>query len=234
MAAHFVVIGAGGLGCPALLGLRAAGAARIDIIDHDRVELGNLPRQVLFDHGDIGAPKAEVAAARLRTLGVDAHAHVERVAPEQLHDRIAALPSSAIVLDCTDAPAVKFACNDALIALARRGVIGAALALRGQAIAVAPGSACYRCVYEAPPPVELVPTCAEAGVLGPAVGTVGMFMAHLAVLLAGDAGHDAVGRLFVLELGLGQLRALSGRSRPDCRCASARVTATAAVTSESL
>ncbi|MBX7082772.1 MAG: ThiF family adenylyltransferase [Nannocystaceae bacterium] len=225
---RYVVLGAGGLGCPALLGLRMAGATRVDIVDHDRVDASNLARQVLYDLGDVGARKAEVAARRLRAAGIDARAHVRRIPldrPEALAALLDELGRDAIVLECTDAPALKFACNDALVAHGGRGVIGAALGLRGQAIAVQPGSACYRCVYEAPPPAELLPTCAQAGVLGPAVGSVGFFMATLAVALANGGADEAAGRLFVLELGSGIIRPLAGRPRPGCSCGRAHAPA---------
>ncbi len=220
--AQCVVLGAGGLGCPALLGLRMAGARRITIVDHDRVEVSNLHRQVLYDTGDVGAPKAEVAARWLRRHGVEATARIERLVPEGTDSMIAALDDDAIVLECTDAPALKFACNDACVRHRRTLVLGAAIGLRGHAIAVVPGSACYRCVFEAPPPGELVPSCVEAGVLGTAVGTTGMFLAHLAAAVAEGHADAVAGRLFELALGSGIVRALGGRPRPHCSCATAR------------
>lgn len=218
----FVVIGAGGLGCPALLGLRMAGAKRIDIIDCDRVESSNLHRQVLYDLGDVGAPKAEVAAAKLRAAGIDARARVQRLTPDDVETLVADAPADAIVLECTDEPALKFAANDACVRHGRALVLAAALGLRGHVIAVLPGSACYRCVFEAPPPLELVPSCASAGVLGTAVGSTGFLQAHLAVAIARNnmsADDEARGRLLELDLSRGTIRALAGRKRPDCICA---------------
>lgn len=214
--ARFVVIGAGGLGCPALLGLVAAGARTVTIVDPDRVEAGNLHRQVLYDLGDVGTPKAEAAATRLRARGITARAIVDRIAPGELASWLDQLDGAAIVLECSDQVALKFAVNDALVAGARRGVIASALGWRGHAMALAPGSACYRCVFEAPPPPELVPTCAQAGVLGPAVGAVGWLQAQLAASLVAAAPGDHVGRLFELDaLGAGA-RSLGGRRRHDC------------------
>ncbi|HWB74405.1 MAG TPA: HesA/MoeB/ThiF family protein [Nannocystaceae bacterium] len=218
----FVVIGAGGLGCPALLGLRMAGARRIDVIDCDRVELSNLHRQVLYDLGDVGAHKAEVAAAKLRAFGIDARSFVQRVTPDDVEAIVAASPADAIVLECTDQPALKFAANDACVRHGRSLVLAASLGLRGHVIAVVPGSACYRCVFEAPPPLELVPTCASAGVLGTAVGTTGFLQAHLAVAIASNdfaVDDEARGRLLELDLSRGTIRALAGRKRRDCICA---------------
>ncbi|MCA9711918.1 MAG: ThiF family adenylyltransferase, partial [Myxococcales bacterium] len=111
--ACFVVIGAGGLGCPALLALRGADARRVLVIDPDRVEGHNLQRQVLFDVGDVGAPKAEAAARRLRPLRVEAR--VSALDPGRAAAFVAALPPGAVVLECTDQPALKFALNDACL-----------------------------------------------------------------------------------------------------------------------
>jgi molybdopterin/thiamine biosynthesis adenylyltransferase len=112
----FVVIGAGGLGCPALLGLRAAGAKQVLVVDHDRVEASNLHRQVLYDLGDVGAAKAVVAARELARAGIDARPRVQRLAPEEVPGLVAELAPDSVVLECTDAPALKFATNDACVA----------------------------------------------------------------------------------------------------------------------
>jgi len=221
------VIGAGGLGCPALLGLRAAGARRVLVVDPDRVEPSNLHRQVLYDLGDVGAAKAEVAARKLAAAGIDARARVHRLAPADVPAFVAELVSArgpdAVVLECTDAPALKFAMNDACVAASVPLVIAAALALTGHVIAVGRAGGCYRCVFEAPPPVELVPSCASAGVLGTAVGTTGWLQAAIAVQLASaPADQGVLGRLHVLDLGRGTIRTLGGRSRGDCPICSAR------------
>ncbi|MEX1369204.1 MAG: HesA/MoeB/ThiF family protein [Nannocystaceae bacterium] len=211
--ACFVVIGAGGLGCPALLALSSAGAQRAIVVDHDRVEGHNLQRQVLYDVGDVGALKAEAAARRLPGLHIEAR--VQALEPSRVPAFVARLPAAAIVLECTDQPALKFALNDACVARAVPLVIGAALGWRGQALAVRPGRACYRCVYEAPPPTELVPRCDEAGVIGSGVGHVGMLMAHLALRLA--AGDDAVaGQLWAVDLLRTTVQRLAPRPRPEC------------------
>ena len=112
----FVVIGAGGLGCPALLALRAAGARRAIVVDHDRVEAHNLQRQVLYDIGDVGAPKAEVAARRL-SPELCVEPRVQALSVAGVPGFVASLRGrGAIVLECTDQPALKFAFNDACLA----------------------------------------------------------------------------------------------------------------------
>lgn len=213
--ACFVVIGAGGLGCPALLALGAAGARRAIVVDHDRVEAHNLQRQVLYDLGDVGAAKAEAAARRLRgALRVEPR--VQALAPGGVAAFVAGLPrASAIVLECTDQPALKFAFNDACLAHGVPLVIGAALGFRGQALAVLGGHACYRCVYEAPPPDHEIPRCDQAGVLGSGVGHVGMLMAHLALRL-GEGDASVAGRLWALDLLRGDVRSLAPALRAGC------------------
>lgn len=214
--ACFVVVGAGGLGCPALLALSAAGATRAIVIDHDRVEAHNLQRQVLYDVGDVGAAKAEAAARRLAGRGgMAVEPRVLALRPAAVAQWLAALPPAAIVLECTDEPALKFAVNDACVALGIPLVVGAALGWRGQALAVAAGHACYRCVYEAPPPDDEIPRCDQAGVLGSGVGHVGMLMAHLALRLA--EGDDAVaGQLWAIDLLHATIQRLAPRRRPGC------------------
>lgn len=215
--ACFVVIGAGGLGCPALLALSSAGATRAIVVDHDRVETHNLQRQVLYDVGDVGALKAEVAARRLLHTpgGLRVEPRAERIEPSAVPAFVASLPSAAIVLECTDQPALKFAFNDACLAQGVPLVVGAALRWNGQALAVRPGGACYRCVYESPPPAELVPRCDEAGVIGAGVGHIGMLMAHLALRLA--EGDDTVaGQLWAVDLLQARIQRLAPRPRAGC------------------
>lgn len=218
--AWFVVIGAGGLGCPALLALRAAGARRAMVVDHDRVEAHNLQRQVLYDLGDVGAPKAEAAARRLSPMGLRVEPRVQALSVAGVPAFVAALrdqlDQAAIVLECTDQPALKFAFNDACLAHGVPLVVGAALGFRGQALAVTGGPfACYRCVYEAPPPDHEIPRCDQAGVLGSGVGHVGMLMAHLALRLC-DGDASVAGRLWALDLLRADVRCLAPARRAGC------------------
>jgi adenylyltransferase/sulfurtransferase len=169
-----VILGVGGLGCPAALALSEAGLdLRMVLVDPDRVDRSNLPRQILFRDEDVGQPKAEVAARRLR----NAEARVQRfdanTAGELLRD-------ADLVLDGTDDYPTRFLANDEAL---RRGiplVHGAVLGWTGQLLAVLPGrTACLRCLFEGPPAGG--PTCAEAGVLAPLCGLVGASMSCTAV-----------------------------------------------------
>jgi adenylyltransferase/sulfurtransferase len=211
------VIGAGGLGCPALSALCAAGVQALWIVDHDVVESHNLQRQVLFSTADVGRPKVEAAAHRLRARRPELRVTTRRetLTPESVDAFVAALPAGTVLLECTDAPALKFAVNDAALRHGVPLVVGAALDWRGQALAVVAGHACYRCIYEAPPPAHAVPTCAEAGVLGAGVGLVGHLMAHLALRL-GSAPDETAGVLSALDLLSGTVRTLHPEPRPGC------------------
>lgn len=226
--AHFVVVGAGGLGCPALLGLSAAGAQRLTIIDPDRVEASNLQRQVLYAMADVGRPKAEAAASNLRRRipSLLVSAEVRAVAPGEADAFVAELPAESIVLECTDAPPLKFALNDAGLRHGTPVIIGAALGLHGQCIAVRDGHACYRCIYESPPTGDELPTCATAGVLSVAVGLAGFMMANLAVATAGGKpAPETTGTLTAFDLSGGSIQSLHPTSRPACpACAAATPT----------
>jgi adenylyltransferase/sulfurtransferase len=222
-AAAFCVVGAGGLGCPALLGLASAIASdpaitprALEIVDHDAVESHNLQRQVLYTLADVGARKVDAARMRLRARHRDlAIATVEHRLAAADVDAFVAARRGSIVIECTDSPALKFAFNDACLRHDVPLVVGAALGLSARAMAIVRGRACYRCVFEAPPPVELVPTCEAAGVLGPVVGAAGFLCAQLALALAGGA-HESAGRLHALELRRASVRELAPAPRPGC------------------
>lgn len=236
-ASQYVVIGAGGLGCPALLGLQAGGARRICIVDDDLVDLGNLPRQILYASADVGVAKVDAARWALRERDREAAAmqittQERRLDPEQVPAWIEELlatstsqPAEPIVLECSDSPRLKFAVHDACVARGVRVVVGGVVGWHGQAMAVDPSdtnAACYRCVFEAPPPRELTPACAEAGVAGAVAGTVGHAMALLALALAEPRSPDFPGPSRVagvclhFDLLRASVRRLAPNRRPDC------------------
>src|SRR4051812_38108414 len=168
-----LIIGAGGLGCPAALALGAGGARRIGIVDDDRVDASNLHRQVLFGDADVGQPKAMAAARALarRFPALDVVAHAVRFDVTNARALVAAYD---IVVDGSDNFATKFLANDAAVLERRPLVHGAAVGTGGQLMTVpAGGQPCYRCLFEAPPPPEVGASCAAAGVLGPVPGVIG-------------------------------------------------------------
>ena len=206
----FVLVGVGGLGCPLALALASAG--RLVLVDDDTVDLSNLARQVLFRTEDVGRPKVLAARDALLRRGVPA-ARVEAVAARFTEDSARALLHDAdVVCDGSDNLETKFLVNDACVAAGRRFVIAGVLRSSGQVFAVRPGvDACYRCLFEAPPPDA--PSCGDAGVLGTTCATVAGWQARAALALAGgDDPHDLVGRLLLLP----DARRISLRPRAGC------------------
>jgi len=239
--ASVLILGAGGLSCPAALALGAAGLARIGVVDDDRVDASNLHRQVLFTDADVGELKvtafARALARRYPALRVEPHA--VRFEPSNAEALVAAYD---IVVDGTDNFAAKFLANDAAVLAGKPLVHGAAVGLGGQMLTVpgartAPGSAgrlggrpCYRCFFEEPPPTGVGPSCAEAGVLGPVPGVIGALLGAEAARLAKGESPAFVGRLVQYDSRSMSVRAVRFNPNPQCAvCApGARIHALAA------
>jgi molybdopterin/thiamine biosynthesis adenylyltransferase len=212
-----LVIGAGGLGGPALLTLGAAGVSRLLLIEDDAVETSNLNRQPLFAEGDVGTRKASAAAARLRALfpAVAVEARDERFEAENAIELCRAVD---VVVDGSDNFGTKFLANDAALRARVPLVHGGVLRTTAQVLTVAPGGVggCLRCLFEAPPPEGEVPSCAQAGILGPVAGFAGALMGAEALrLLSGERGAYE-GRLFTWEACAARSRLVPVRRRPGC------------------
>lgn len=212
-----VLLGMGGLGCPAALALaEELPGVRLVLVDHDRVERSNLARQILFTEADVGQPKATAAARRLAQLvpGVTA---VPRVVRFELGSARELFDGCDVLLDGTDSFETRFAANDLACAARIPLVHGAVLGWGGQLLSVLPGQgSCLRCLFEAPPPPGAVPTCAEAGVASPLCGVVGAAMASEAARILRGERPRALHRLH-------QWDGLRGTERdvpvpPDPRC----------------
>jgi adenylyltransferase/sulfurtransferase len=211
---HVVIVGAGGLGCPALWQLAAAGVGRITIMDHDVVELSNLNRQVLYRSDDVGQPKAPCAAARVRVAFPAAR--IDALAARLTRDNLAAFFSSAdFVIDATDGVAAKFLINDGAVELGRPFSHAGILGFHGQTMTVVPGrSACLRCLFPEPPAADDVPTCQEAGILGAVAGVIGSLQAQAAISYL--RGHTVTDRLLTFDGLAGRWRAVSLHANPRC------------------
>lgn len=219
---HYLVLGAGGLGCPALLGLLAAGADAITIVDDDVVDASNLQRQVLYTTGDVGMAKVDAAAMRLRTRAPRLRVTPlrRRLDATNLDDLLAAQPAGTVVLECSDAPGLKFLVNDTCLSRQVPLVIAGVQRWRGQVQAVVRGYACLRCMFEEAPPAELQESCAQVGVIGAAAGLLGYWMAHLAVSL--HAGAAVAGELWAVDTRSLTPQVMRPRPRVDCpACAAA-------------
>lgn len=195
--AKVLVVGAGGLGSPALMYLAAAGVGTLGIADFDSVEESNLQRQVVHGRSDVGRPKAESAGAavRERNPSVEVLLHQQRLDGANAIDTFAAYD---LVIDGTDNFATRYVVNDACVALDKPYVWGSVSRFDGQAsVFWARHGPCYRCVHPQPPPAGAVSSCAEGGVLGALCGTVGSVMAAEAVKLLTGVGQPLVGRILL-------------------------------------
>jgi molybdopterin/thiamine biosynthesis adenylyltransferase/rhodanese-related sulfurtransferase len=197
-ASSVLVVGAGGLGSPAALYLAAAGVGTIGLVDHDRIDISNLQRQILYTTAEIGAGKAATAALRLTALdpSIKVVAHEIRLTAAN----VAALFSHYdVILDGTDRLAVRYLINDACVLGAKPLVSAAIHRFEGQAMTYVPGKGpCYRCLYPAGSDA-LVPNCADAGVLGVLPGVMGSLQATEAIKLLLGIGQPLTGRLLVYD-----------------------------------
>jgi molybdopterin/thiamine biosynthesis adenylyltransferase len=203
-----VLLGAGGLGCPAALALCEERLdLRLRIVDPDRIDRSNLARQILYSEAELGQPKAVVAARR---VGAEACVvRFDRSTADEL------LRGADVVLDGTDDVATRFLANDEAVRRDIPLVHGAALGWSGQLLTILPRrSACLRCLFESPPPQGAVPACAEAGVLGPLCGLVGAAMARAAALVL--LGRPEAGIFHRWDAQRGTHRAMPLRRDPTC------------------
>ena len=197
--ASVLLIGAGGLGSPAALYLAAAGVGTLGLVDFDRVDASNLQRQILYGTGDVGRPKVEVASERLGALNPDVRvvAHDERIQAANAEEIIR---SYDVVLDGTDTFPSRYLTNDVCVWLGKPLVYGSVMRFEGQvSVFDARHGPCYRCLFPEPPPPELAPNCAEAGVLGVLPGVIGLLQATEVVKLLLGRGEPLVGRLLVYD-----------------------------------
>lgn len=217
-------IGAGGLGCASLPYLAAAGVGRIAIIDHDHVDLSNLHRQVLFTEVDIGRPKAEAAAERLRAI--NGEITIDAITARLDVDNVERLFTAAdVIIDGSDNYATKYLAADAALKFGRPLVYASATGMEAMVTVFEPAAGpCLRCLFPQAPS-GWVPNCAEAGVLGPLVGATGAIQAAEAIkLLTGNATLESLsGRLWLMDAREMSSRQLAVARRSDCpNCSRAR------------
>lgn len=193
--AKVLIVGAGGLGCPASLALAKSGVTHLTLADPDKVDLSNLHRQLWHRTSDVGRPKVESAADRLR-------AAFPKLTVETVPERVTAANAEALfrrhdlVIDATDGIDDKFLLSDAAVLTKVPLVYGGVLRMQGQAMLVRPGGPCLRCLFEAPPPADAIQSCSEAGVLGSMAGVIGALQALLALSVlhkrAGTGDREAL------------------------------------------
>ena len=223
-----LIIGAGGLGSPSGLYLAAAGVGRIGLLDHDRIEISNLQRQVMFDTQDIGQGKAETARARLMALnpGVQVIAHAEKLVAG---NAVRLFTPYDLIIDGTDRLATRYLINDTCVLLGKPLVSAAIHRFEGQAFTYLPGrSPCYRCLYPESPE-DLIPSCATAGVLGVLPGVMGSLQATEAIKLLVGIGKPLTGRLLLYDALNLTFDEFNFARRPDCAVCGAHPTITSLV-----
>jgi adenylyltransferase/sulfurtransferase len=214
--ARALVVGVGGLGCPAALGLARAGVGVVGLCDDDLVERSNLHRQILFHDADVGSSKVEAAARRLRDFApgpreLDVRVHAHRLLPENAVELVRAYD---VVLEGSDNFATKFLAADACRLAGVPVVHASAVRWVGTALAVGSGGApCYRCLFEDIPEGS-APNCAEAGIMGPVAGLVAAAQVDLA--LAWIDGADVGGHLVTVDGRTGAVRRRSIARRGGC------------------
>jgi adenylyltransferase/sulfurtransferase len=215
-AARVLLVGAGGLGSPAALYLAAAGVGHLGIVDADEVELSNLQRQVLHGTRDVG--RAKVASARDRLRDLNPH-----VAVATYHTRLTSanamelLRDYDVVVDGSDNFPTRYLISDACVLLGIPNVYGSVIRFEGQAsvFGVEDGP-CYRCLFPEPPPLGLVPSCAEGGVFGVLPGLVGVIQATETIKLIARTGEPLVGRLLLVDALRMRFRTIDLERNPAC------------------
>ena len=209
-------IGAGGLGSPALLYLAAAGVGKLGIVEHDKVDLSNLHRQIIFTTADIGSPKVEIARQRLLELNPETEVitHYTRLSNSNALDIIA---DYDIVLDCTDNFPTRYLINDACVLLKKPYIFGSIFRFEGQvSVLGAQDGPCYRCLFPEPPPADLIPSCAEGGVLGVLPAVVGSLQATEAIKRVLSVGTPLIGELLLFDALEMRTRVVEISKDPDC------------------
>jgi adenylyltransferase/sulfurtransferase len=214
--AKVLVIGAGGLGSPALLYLAAAGVGTLGIVEFDEVDESNLQRQIIHGHSDIGRGKAESARDSIKEINplVEVVVHQERLDTTNV---MGIFERYDLIVDGTDNFATRYLVNDAAVLLGKPYVWGSIYRFDGQAsVFWAEHGPCYRCLYPEPPPPGMVPSCAEGGVLGVLCASIGSIQVNEAIKLLAGIGEPLVGRLMVYDALEMSYRSVKVRKDPEC------------------
>lgn len=215
-AAKVLLVGAGGLGSPLALYLAAAGIGRIGIVDYDVVDFSNLQRQILYNSADVG--KSKIAVAKERILGINPNAQVDLYnEPLTSANALRIFAPYDLIIDGTDNFPTRYLVNDACVMLGKPNVYGSIFRFEGQlSVFALDDGPCYRCLYPAPPPPGVVPSCAEGGVLGVLPGIVGTMQATEAIKLITGTGVTMKNRLLLFDAADMEFTELKLRKNPNC------------------
>ncbi|MHB8377113.1 MAG: molybdopterin-synthase adenylyltransferase MoeB [Dehalococcoidia bacterium] len=215
MESSVLIIGAGGLGSPIAVYLALAGIGKIGIVDFDTVDISNLQRQILHQDADIGKPKALSAKETINAYNPDVEVVTHQV-PITSDNAFEIIAPYDYVINGADNFAARYLVNDACYFLKKPLIDGSILLFDGQVTVYLPGQGCYRCLYPSPPPPGMVPSCAEAGVLGALCGTVGTIQATEVLKLILGVGDSLHGRLLLYDALAMEFRQVRIRRDPDC------------------
>ncbi|EDW12346.1 adenylyltransferase and sulfurtransferase MOCS3 [Drosophila mojavensis] len=219
-----LIVGLGGLGCPAAQYLASAGCGNLGLVDYDEVEPSNLHRQTLHTVSRCGISKAE--SARIALLELNPHCRI--ICYSNLLNSFNAMqiiPAYDVILDCSDNVATRYLLNDACSILQKPLVSGSALKMDGQLTVYCYGEngPCYRCIYPVPPPPEAVTNCGDGGVLGAVTGTIGALQAMEAIKVIVGLGEVLAGRMLIFDGSSCQFRNIKIRGkRPNCHVCSSQ------------
>jgi len=214
--ASVLVVGAGGLGSPCAYYLAAAGVGRLGIVDADDVELSNLQRQILHATPDLGRPKVESAAERLRALNPDVQ--LQPLQSRVSRDNVAALIEPYdLIVDASDNFATKYLLNDACVLAGKTLVHAGISAMSGECMVIVPGAGpCLRCAFPEPPPAGTLPTPREAGVLGSVAGMIGALQATETLKALLGLGRALTGRMLAYDGLTADWRTITIERDPTC------------------
>ena len=223
-AGRVLCVGTGGLGAPLSLYLAAAGVGTLGLVDFDRIDQTNLQRQVLFAESDVGKPKIQVAAERLRGINpfIEIRTHEVKFSAANAME---IAKDYDYVVDGTDNFPTRYLVNDVCVLLGKTNIYGSIFRFEGQCTVFdAKRGPCYRCLYPEPPPPGLVPSCAEGGVLGILPGVIGILQATETVKQILGKGESLVGRLLLFNALKMKFRELKLQKSPDCPICSSKAT----------
>mgnify|MGYP003311877686 CR=1 FL=1 len=210
-----LVIGAGGLGGPVALYLALAGVGTIGLVDFDIVDLSNLQRQVLHNSETIGLSKLESARQTLARYNPNVNLIAHEFAINS-DNAMELMQDYDVIVNGADNFATRYLVNDAAYLSGKPLVDGSILIFDGQVTTYKPGTGCYRCIFPEPPPPGMVPSCAEAGVLGALTGTIGSLQATEVVKVLLGVGEPLIGRLLLVDALSMEFRMVKTRHDPAC------------------
>ena len=215
-ASKVLCIGTGGLGAPLTLYLAAAGVGTIGLVDFDVVDVSNLQRQIIHTTADVGRPKIDSAYEKLKAINPDLVVHrIDRAVDSS--NALELFADYDVIVDGTDNFPTRYLVNDACVLLGKPNVYGSIFRFDGQAsVFFPPIGPCYRCLYPEPPPPDLVPNCAEGGVLGILPGFIGVVQATETVKLLLGIGKPLIGRLMLYDALDMSVREMNVRKNPKC------------------